>query len=132
MAGEVDRVKAEVVDRATAPDFVERLGDRVAGGVSAAAVFGEPVEREGVTVIPVARSAFGFGGGSGEGAGEGEVAGQTGSGGGGGGVVRPIGFIEVRGTGAEFKPLRSGPPIPAIAAAAAIATLALTRLTRRH
>jgi uncharacterized spore protein YtfJ len=81
-------------------DVVQRLAQRVGISASASAVFGEPVERSGVTVIPVARSSWGFGGGSG-----GEAANQ-GSGGGGGAVVTPIGFIEVRDGDARFVRLR--------------------------
>lgn len=81
-------------------DFISQLAERVGASFRASAVFGKPVERGGVTVIPVARVRWGFGGGSG---GEGE---QLGTGGGGGGTVSPIGYIEVRKTGAEFKPIR--------------------------
>jgi hypothetical protein len=121
MAGEPATVRGEVAAEAEAPSFVERLGEWVGGRVTAAAVFGAPVEREGVTVIPVARAAWGFGGGTGEG------EGQTGSGGGGGGAVRPIGYIEVRDGSAEFKPLRTGPPTALVAAAAIAGGLALAR-----
>ena len=61
---------------------------------------GQPVERSGVTVIPVAKATWGFGGGSG-----GE-AGKEGAGGGGGGFVAPLGYIEVRESGAKFKRIR--------------------------
>jgi hypothetical protein len=47
MAGELAAVRDEVAAEAEAPGFVERLGEWVGGGVSAAAVFGAPVEREG-------------------------------------------------------------------------------------
>jgi uncharacterized spore protein YtfJ len=58
-------------------DFVQRLAERVDATAGASAVSGDPVERDGVTVIPVARATWGFGGGSG-----GE-AGREGAGGGG-------------------------------------------------
>ena len=119
MAGEVADVRDEVDSRVAPPDFVERLSEFVGTRVGARAVYGDPVERDGITVIPVARSVWGFGGGSGEG------DGQTGSGGGGGGAVKPIGYIEVRDGRAEFKPLRTGAPAPLIAAAAGIAALAV-------
>ena len=45
--------------------LVESLG----GTASAKAVFGEPVEKDGVTVVPVARVRFGVGGGGGRGPG---------------------------------------------------------------
>ena len=75
------------------------------------AVFGEPIERDGITVIPVARVRWGFGGGAGSapiavGSGpgvEGSMAPtaangmQPGSGQGGGGAVTtdPIGWLEI-------------------------------------
>jgi uncharacterized spore protein YtfJ len=93
---DADQVKAELTEAAEALDWMGRLGERVGVGARASAVFGEPVERDGVTVIPVAKSSWGFGGGSG-----GEAANQ-GSGGGGGGIVSPVGFIEVRNGSARF------------------------------
>jgi uncharacterized spore protein YtfJ len=93
-------------------DFVERLARRVGRGAHASAVFGEPVERAGVTVIPVARAVWGFGGGTG-----GEGANQ-GSGGGGGALVSPIGFIEVREGNARFVRIRD-PRLTALRLAAA-------------
>jgi uncharacterized spore protein YtfJ len=91
-----NRIRAELSRDTEALDFMQRLGERVGLISRAAAIFGDPVEREGVTVIPVAKATWGFGGGSG-----GEAANQ-GSGGGGGGVVRPIGFIEVKNGDARF------------------------------
>jgi len=73
--------------------------------------FGEPIEREGRTVVPVARVAYGFGGGFGEGDEvtddeEGTVeSGGSGGGGGGGAVTRPLGVIEVTDHETRFVPL---------------------------
>jgi uncharacterized spore protein YtfJ len=92
----------------------------------ASAVFGEPVRREGLTVIPVARARFGFGGGGGSGARQGERA--SGRGGGGGGVVTPVGFIEVRDDTAEFKRISTRTDLVALVAAGAVAALAVKRL----
>jgi uncharacterized spore protein YtfJ len=80
--------------------LVQRAAEAVGLNTGASAVFGEPVERDGVTVIPVAKSSWGFGGGSG-----GDAANQ-GSGGGGGGLVSPIGFIELSNGRARFVPTR--------------------------
>lgn len=121
---DTDDVKAEVSASIEDSDFVRRLGERVGASARAAAVFGEPVEREGVTVIPVARAAWGFGGGSG-----GDAANQ-GSGGGGGSLVSPSGFIEVRADGAEFKPLRD-PRMAAVVAGAVVSLAGLVLLRRR-
>jgi uncharacterized spore protein YtfJ len=64
------------------------------------------VERDGVTVIPVAKVRWGFGGGGGSGRSpQGEEMGQ-GSGGGGGVSASPMGYIELRDGQAEFKPIK--------------------------
>jgi hypothetical protein len=47
------------------PSFVERVAERMGLHASAKAVYAEPVERDGVTIIPVAKVRWGFGGGSG-------------------------------------------------------------------
>ena len=77
------------------------LADRLGRSARAAAVFGEPVERDGVTVIPVARARWGLGGGSGR---RPKRPGE-GVGGGGGAIVSPVGFIEIRAGEARFKPI---------------------------
>lgn len=113
-----DDLKAEVRARVEAGEFVERLADRIGANMKASAVFGQPVERSGITVIPVAKATWGFGGGSG-----GE-AGKEGAGGGGGGFVAPLGYIEVRESGARFRRIRD-PRLLAAAAAAAIGVAGL-------
>lgn len=84
---------------------VEQLAKQVGAHSHASSVFGEPVTRDGVTVIPVARVIALFGAGAAGGANDqrsdGERAGQ-GMGGGGGYVVTPVGVIEVREEGARF------------------------------
>jgi len=107
--------------------LLERLVSQVGGQARVQAVFGEPVEREGVTVIPVARVRWGVGGGGG--------AGQEGSGSGGGGGVAadPIGYIDITSAGAAFRPIpRSFGPAEVIgsALAAAIVLRALARFRR--
>jgi uncharacterized spore protein YtfJ len=102
--------------------LLEGLAERVGLSFQARAVFGEPVERPGVTVIPVAKSRWGFGGGTG---GEGE---SQGSGGGGGGFVSPVGYIEVRDGEAEFMRLRD----PTRSAAWGAALLMLAGLLGRR
>ena len=66
-------------------------------------VYGEPVERNGRTIIPVAHIGSGFG----FGAGSGGEPGKEGEGGGGGGKVngKPIGYIEITNDGSHFKPV---------------------------
>lgn len=68
-------------------------------------VFGEPIERDGVLVIPVACVRGGFGGGAGEGQPkrEGEKA-PTGGGGGGGMEARPVGVYVIREGDVQWRP----------------------------
>ena len=82
------------------------LGDRL----NTRTAYGEPIEIDGVTVIPVARVFLGFGAGGGVGEAEhstngGEATAPVGGGGGGGGLVQPLGFIEIDTTGARWVPL---------------------------
>jgi hypothetical protein len=126
MAGEAvtsaaPRTNADLVD-----ELLERVAHAVGKGARASAVFGEAVQNAEVTVIPVARTRFGFGAGGGQGRREGQDG--SGSGGGGGGIVTPIGFIEVRAAGAEFRRIWTPMDWVALAAAASLAVLALTRV----
>lgn len=73
-------------------------------------VFGDPIEKDGVTIIPVAMVAGGGGGGSGStGGGPGDTTGEEqaaekGSGGGFGGMARPTGVYVVTAESVEWKP----------------------------
>ena len=62
-------------------------------------VYGEPYERNGVTVIPAASVQGGAGGGSGE-----EPEGKTGGGGGFGVRARPVGAYVIRGEQVDWEP----------------------------
>jgi uncharacterized spore protein YtfJ len=107
--------------------LLERLISHVGGHARVQAVFGDPVERDGVTVIPVARVRWGVGGGGGS-APEG-----SGSGGGGGVTADPIGYIEITSAGASFRPIArslGAATILAFAIAAAIVLRALARFRR--
>ncbi|TFD01720.1 hypothetical protein E3T25_10975 [Cryobacterium sandaracinum] len=76
----------------------EKFADisRTAGVRSA---YGDPVQVDGVTLIPVALVYYGFGGGEGDSAATG-----SGSGGGGGGASLPIGAYVKSGTTVRFEP----------------------------
>ena len=81
--------------------LLSRLADQAGGRFTASTVFGEPVERGGVTVIPVATGRFGFGGGSGSD----PVKHQSGEGGGGGAIMNPAGYIEIKDGSSRFVPV---------------------------
>jgi uncharacterized spore protein YtfJ len=110
-------------ESALADELLQRIGEAVGDRAKASAVFGEPVERAGITVIPVARARFGFGGGGGEG------KRGPGRGGGGGAVVSPLGYIEVRDGAAQFKRIQRPARLLAMVATASLAAFALTRLS---
>ncbi len=87
-------------------EFFDSLKDGLQGSADVKAVYGEPVETQGKTIIPVAKVAYGFGGGYGEAKGA-DKDGKEGEGGGlGGGVaVKPVGVIEVTKEETRFIPL---------------------------
>ena len=114
---------------ALADELLQRIGQAVGDKAKASTVFGEPVERDGITVIPVAKARFGFGGGGGAGAHGGEEG--SGGGGGGGAFVSPVGYIEVRDGTARFKRISSPGDLAALVAAASLAALAVKRLLTR-
>ena len=144
--------QARKAARSSIDGFVERMAERVGGKASVRAVFGDPIERDGITVIPVARVRWGFGGGAGRGpiaVGPGSSDGDpgagtttldeglsgAGTGGGGGATADPIGYIEIGPDGATFKPIASPMPSPgfllAAGASAALLLRGVARLIRR-
>ena len=168
-------IERQVQGRAGA--ILDRLAERLRGAANAAAVYGTPVVRDGVTVIPVAKVRWGFGGGngngnggnatgggntggsgpgtgnggsnSGAGAGAGNGGGGTGKspggsgsgsgeGGGGGVLATPMGYIEMRDGGSEFKQINDPitmlivPPIIIAAGITAMLVLRGLRLLIRR
>jgi uncharacterized spore protein YtfJ len=111
---------------ALADAVLERIGQSVGQKATVAAVFGEPFEREGITVVPVAKARFAFGGGAGGGTGPNE----EGSGGGGGGaaLVSPVGYIELRDGTARFRRISSPLDLVALVMAASLAAFTVKRL----
>jgi uncharacterized spore protein YtfJ len=79
------------------PTLLERIAQSI--HADAKQVYGEPVERDGTTIIPVARVQWGFGGG-----GLGRGAGERG-GGGGGARATPAGYIELRDGTSRYRPI---------------------------
>jgi uncharacterized spore protein YtfJ len=88
----------------TTDEMVRRIGS-IPDDLSAGACFGAPVERDGHTLIPVARINFGYGMGFGGGTGSKGVPGDFaadseggeggGGGGGGGGSATPVAIIDI-------------------------------------
>lgn len=113
--------------------FVDRLAERIGGRANAKAVFGEPIERGGVTVIPVAKVRYAFGGGAGSGGKEGEDESDQGQGTGAGGMVSasPLGFIEIRDGRAEFRQVTDVVAIWRLVLASAVSAWLVLRGLRR-
>lgn len=80
--------------------FVSQLADRLSGAANANTIYGQPVERDGITVIPVAKASWGVGGGDG-----GKNGDNGGTGGGGGISVRPVGYIEIKEGRSKYRPI---------------------------
>jgi uncharacterized spore protein YtfJ len=80
--------------------LVDRLAERMGAQARASTIYGEPIERGGVTVIPVARAMWGFGGGAGN-----RSTQETGSGGGGGMLLTPVGYIEISNGQTRYRPI---------------------------
>ena len=116
-----ERNRAALVD-----ELLQQIGETVGGKANVSTVFGDAVERAGITVIPVARARFGFGGGGGGGARESEEG--SGGGGGGGVSVSPVGYIELRDGSATFKRISSPVDLLALVAAGSLVALAVKRL----
>lgn len=110
----------------------ERTLRSARGLFSAKRVYAEPVERDGITIVPAARIVGGAGGGGGE-----EPDGSTGGGTGFGVIARPVGAWVVRDGHAEWKSARparrfdlNGVP-PGAPAIALVVLIALWLLRRR-
>ena len=104
-------------------DMLSRLADRLGASFTASAVFGEPIERGGVTVIPAARGGFGFGGGSGSDPGKN----QSGEGGGGGASMNAVGYIEIKDGSTRFVPAVDPIRVGRLAGTLLLAAWALSR-----
>lgn len=119
---------------ATVPpgSFLERLANQMGVRAGATSIIGAPIERDGVTVVPVARASWGFGGGSGSGGTQDQGRGE-GSGGGGGASVRPVGYIEIKNGQASFRPIYDPNALLQLALmlVGSLAVVAGLRVTRR-
>jgi uncharacterized spore protein YtfJ len=102
-----------------AEDLLSRLGEQVATRYAATTVFGTPVERGAVTIVPVASSRFGFGAGFGED----RPKDQDGGGGGAGGTVVPLGYVELTDARSRFVPVIHPARMLALIAGAILAGL---------
>jgi uncharacterized spore protein YtfJ len=97
-------------------ELKENLMESVAGKLGLPAgvskVFGEPIERQGVTIIPVSQIIWGFGGGSvpvtnarSDDTGDKPTAKLENIGGGGGIIASPLGYIEIKDGKTIYRPV---------------------------
>jgi uncharacterized spore protein YtfJ len=105
--------------------FVERVAEKMGMHATAKAVYADPVEHDGVTVIPVAKVRWGFGGGSGR------RQGKRGKGGGGGVQAAPLGYIEIKDGETEFKPIRDPASLIPLIAVGGLAGWVVLRSLRK-
>jgi uncharacterized spore protein YtfJ len=108
--------------RRHADELLATLADRIGARLDASTVYGTPVERDGVTVVPVAAARFAFGGGGGSEHGKGE-----GDGGGGGGGIAPVGYIELKDGRSRYVPVVRPARMLALVCCAALAGLLIAR-----
>ena len=110
----------ELVDTSPITSLVDNIGVK--------SVFGEPIEEDGVVIIPVAQVEYGFGYGGGygnnpnaseiedgadQGAEDEEKPGEGGGGGGGaGGRATPRGFIRITSDDVTYKPISDNDRVP--------------------
>lgn len=101
--------------------FIGQLADKLGAIATAKTIYGDPIERGEITVIPVAKVLYGFGGG------EGEKDGHGGAGGGGGIKVIPVGYIELKNGDSKFRPIRNSATTATLLIAGGIAGVLLMR-----
>lgn len=135
MTDDLSRVLREAQEAASgrAADVIEMLAEKVGMQAGAHAIFGDPVEHDGVTVIPVGKVKWGFGGGSGRDSVDDGMDGKVdeGSGGGGGAMASPLGFIEIRDGRAEFRRVQDPVSVVPVILAAAVAAWVVLRGARK-
>ena len=85
-------------------EMLEKLAESLGAKASVTSVFGEPVQSEGKTVIPVAKVSYAFGGGFGKGPTKDGILKGEGGGGGGGLRAYPAGALEITPGSTRFIP----------------------------
>ncbi|MEX2254855.1 MAG: spore germination protein GerW family protein [Acidimicrobiia bacterium] len=105
------------------PAFVDRIRD----AITVKRVWGKPIERDGITVIPAATVSGGGGGGGGQ-----QPDGNVGSGGGFGVRARPAGAMVIRDGDAHWEPAVDPERRLAIAAVVSVVGILAARSLLRH
>lgn len=100
-----------------AKNFLKELPEKLGFTAKSISVYGAPVERGDLTVIPVSKISYGFGGGFGK------QKGEEGGGGGGGLITAPVGYIEIKNGEARFRRIVDFSTIAPLIATGSIALL---------
>jgi len=116
---------AESGPKQNSEPFIVKLADKIALSSHVKMIYGDLVERDEVTIIPVGKVVWGAGGG------EGGDTNSRGLGGGGGTTVTPIGYIEIKAGSTRFKPIFDPALIVQIIAASGLIALLLANSARR-
>lgn len=104
-------------------ELLATIAERIGARFDASNIFGTPIERDGVTVIPVATIRFGIGGGGGSD----PRKGQDGEGGGGAGTASAAGYIELKDGRSRFVPAVHPARMLLLVGAATLAGLPIMR-----
>ncbi len=123
--------EVELARPSASGNFLERLANRLGVNAKSSVIFGEPVDREGVTVITVAKAGWGFGGGAGSGSDRSQSQVGEGSGGGGGVMISPVGYIEIKDGQARFHPIFDTNRILQLVIGVGFVTMLLLRSIRK-
>lgn len=117
-----------------AQEILQSMAERFASTASVKQVFGEPIERGGRTIVPVARVKYRLGAGYGGGEQEGAAVDRplAAGGGGGGGVVKAkaVGALEITQDGVRFIRFVDAGDIAKACVGGLVAILIIRRLTR--
>ena len=119
-----------------AQEILQSLVERFSATANVKQVFGEPVQTNGRTVIPIARLHYrlGAGGGGGESSDGSQPGPRKGGGGGGGGLViaRPVGALEISDSGTRFIRFIEPQEIVKACVGGLVVLLIVRRLTRKR
>jgi uncharacterized spore protein YtfJ len=118
--------------------LLQAVAERLQSSASIHTVYGDPIEAQGKTLIPVAKVSYGFGGGAAGtnrlDAADTQPSGNTVEGGGGGGGVRvvPLGIVEVTPQQTRFLPVGGGKRMLGALAVGLVAGLLIGRRYYRN
>ncbi|HLK34009.1 MAG TPA: spore germination protein GerW family protein [Terriglobales bacterium] len=111
-----------------ATSLIQSLRDSFANHAGVKTLYGDPIEAQGKTVVPVARISYGFGAGAGSRGGD-----ESNGGGGGGGLsCIPTGFIEITPQASRFVAITPNRKLAGAAALGMMVGLFLGRRRRKH